>query len=242
MACFIYGGLDYSEWLEIETIEAPAIAKTTPDLRYAAGRDGGYLAGNQLAPMEITVRARLVTDSIDEREIQRMWADVAATMRHDGPVPLSLVDGYCWLAVLADEARLKFRHYSATADLVFLCPDPVAYGAERRLVVPSSGELTFKVDGTYPARPIIAASAMRDATALVWGLRLDDGDFIHVATGSSEARSVALDCDARTCIVNGTPALPTLDSDWLVFEPGEHVLAMDYGTGAAELVFTERWL
>lgn len=242
MACFVFGGIDYGERLDVETIEAPAIAKSSPDMRYAAGRDGGYLAGNRLDPMEIKVKARLATDRIDEREIQRMWADVAATMRHDGPVPLSLVDGFYWMAVLADEPKLKFRHYSATAELVFLCPDPVAYGAVRRLTVPSGGEVRFKVDGTYPAKPRIVASAVRDAESLVWGLRLDDGDHVHVATGSAQARSVALDCDARTCTVNGATALPTLDSDWLAFAPGEHTLEMDHGTGAAELVFTERWL
>ena len=118
MACFVFGGIDYSERLDVETIEAPAIAKSSPDMRYAAGRDGGYLAGNRLEPMEIKVKARLATDRIDEREIQRMWADVAATMRHDGPVPLSLVDGFYWMAVLADEPKLKFRQPMGAASPV----------------------------------------------------------------------------------------------------------------------------
>lgn len=242
MACFIFGGIDYSKWLEIETIDAPAIAKSSPDIRSVAGRDGGYLASNRLEPMEIKIKARLATDTIDEREIQRKWAEIAATMRHDGPEPLSLVEGYYWLAVLADEPKLKFRHYSATAELLFLCPDPVAYGAEHTVEVPSGGSIAIKVGGSYPTRPTIGSSAVRDSESLVWGIRLDGGDHLHIATGSAEARSVSVDCAERTCIVNGSPSLPTLDSDWLSFEPGEHTLEIDNGTGAATVTYRERWL
>ena len=242
MGCFIYGGVDYTEILQVASLDMPALPKTSPDLRYATCRDGALLAANPLEPLEIKVKVRLVTDTIDPRDIQRKWAEVAATMRHSEPEPLSLSDGIWHMAVLADETKLDFKSYSAFSTLTFLCPDPVAYGDERTITVPSGGSVTFNVGGTYPAKPVVTASAVRDSESLVWGIRLDGGDFLHIATGDASARGVAVDCDARTCVVNSEPSLPTLDSDWLVFEPGTHTLSMDEGTGAATVTFRERWL
>lgn len=242
MACFVFDGIDYSGVFDVEGVSMNALPGTTPDLRFAAGRDGAALAGNVLAPMEIRVRARLSTRFVDAREIQRAWADAAAAMRTEEPRRLSLTPDRYRMAVLSGDSALEFKTYSATAELVFLCPDPVAYGVERTVTVPSGGSAEFVVGGTYRAAPAIAANAVRDATSLVWGLKLDGGDFVHVATGNASARSVAIDCGARTCRVAGAAALPTLDSDWLKLAPGRHVLAMDEGTGAATVTFAERWL
>ena len=242
MACFVFDGIDYGNVLEVASVKMGALPPTLPDMRYAAGMDGGYLAGNRLQPLEITVKARLATDTIDDREIQQRWAEAVATMRTDGPRPLSLTEGRYWLAVLADESPLDFKTYSATAELTFVCPDPVAYGIERTVTVPSGGSVTFNVGGSYPAKPKIAAAAVRNSTSLVWGIRLDNADYIHVATGNASARNVALDCQARTCTVAGAVSLPTLDSDWLELAPGTHTLSMDNGTGAATVSYRERWL
>ena len=242
MACFVYDGIDLEDYLEVASIEIPAIAPTTPDLRYAAGRDGAALAGNVLGPLEITVRARLATQATDPREIQRLWANVAALLRTDGPRPLYLSEGLWRYAVLVEDTALEFKTYSATAPLKFVCPDPVAYGEERTVTVPSGGSAEFLVGGTYPARPAITAQAVRDGSALVWGVRLDDGDYIHIETGSAGAVAVEADCAERTCRVAGTTAMITLDSDWLELAPGTHTLSNDKGSGAATVTYAERWL
>lgn len=242
MACFIFDGVDYSDILEVASVEMPAIPASTPDLRYATGKDGAYFAGNQLNPLTLKVTARLATREIDARDIQRAWAKAAASMRTDSPRPLCLTEGIYRMAILTDQTPLEFKTYSATAELTFLCPDPVAYGAERTITVPSGSNATFIVGGTYPAKPSIAASAVRDASALVWGLRLDGGDFLHVPTGSASATAIEVDCESRTCRIGADAAMVTLDSDWLELAPGEHTLAMDKGTGAATVTFRERWL
>ena len=242
MACFIFDGVDYGNVLDVESVDIPAIPATTPNTRNAPSLDGAALVGNPMNPFVITVKARLATDRTDPRDIQRKLAEVVAGMRTDGPRKLSLTEGLYRMAVLHDETPIEFRTYSGTVELKFLCTDPIAYGDERTVTVPSGGSATFTVEGTYPAKPKITANAVRNSTSLVWGLKLDDGDYIHVATGSASARSVALDCKERTCVVNGTATLATLDSDWLELAPGKHTLAMDNGTGAATVTFSERWL
>lgn len=239
---FVFNGNTLSDILEIESIDMPAAAPVGAEVRPVPGMDGAAFCGSALEPMEITVKARLATDCIEPAEIQRRWARVAALLMSDGPAPLTLQPGLYRMAYLSADTQLKFRSYSASASLKFVCPDPVAYGRERTVTVPSGGSVEFDVEGTYRAAPTIAAQAVRAAGTLVWGLRLDGGDFIHVATGSASARSVEADCAKRTCLVQGSPSLPTLDSDWLALEPGSHVLAMDQGTGAATVTFRERWL
>jgi len=242
MACFVFDGVDYSSLIDVASIDMPALPTAAADLRTATGRDGALLAGNPLEPLEIKVKARLAIDSIDPREIQRAWALVAAGMRTEGPRQLNLTNDVYRMAVLTDAVPLEYNSYSAIAELTFVCPDPVAYGDERTVTVPSGGSVTFEVGGTYPAKPTIAADAVRDGTSEVWGVRLDDGDYIHVATGSSSAREVEVDSDRRTCTIEGDPSMITTDSDWLVLDPGMHTLAMDKGTGAATVTFVERWL
>ena len=120
MACFVFGGIDYSDVLDVESIDMPALPATSPELRTASGRDGALLAGNRLEPLEIKIKARLATDGIDPRDIQRRWAQEAARMRSEEPQALYLTQGVYRMAVLADASPLEFRSYSATAELTFL--------------------------------------------------------------------------------------------------------------------------
>lgn len=244
MGCFVFGNLTLSDDFEVLGIEMPAMAPTVPDLRTIPGRDGALLAGNDLGPLEIKVTARIATNTIDPRDIQQAWADKVAQIRNAGEQLLKLTSDRGRMAVLTGETLLEYATYSATGTLTFTCQDPIAYGATYTKNVPSGSSATFTVGGTAPAYPSITANAVRNSTSLVWGLRLDGGDFVHVPTGSASARSVQVDCAARTCKVAGAATVPTLDSDWLALEPGEHTLAMDQGTasGGATVTYTERWL
>lgn len=242
MGCFTYDGVNLEDYVEVVAVEMPPIPRASADLREVSGMDGAAYFGNVLEPLEIAVTARLSTDVIDERDIQREWARLASMLRKDSPRPLKLTEDRYWNAVFTGQNNLDFTTYSATAQLTFTCPDPISYGVPESVTVPSGGSVEFEVGGTYPTMPRIEVSAVRDTSSGLWGVRLDDGDFLHVATGANAARKVKLDCADRTCIVNGNVALPTLDSDWLVLEPGTHTLANDLGTGAATVTWIERWL
>lgn len=213
---------------EVDTYDVPA-------------RDGQAVAGRRWGPARAALT--LVVEG-EPGERRRKLSALAHWLDVDGPRPLSLDDlpGLHWMAV-PEGALDVARYVGATSVRVgFLIPDPVAYGAERSAVVPSGGSARLLVGGTYPTRPTISASATRSASSGVWGVRLDGGDFLHVATGSASAREVELDCAGRTCLVAGAVSLPTLDSDWLELSPGEHVLSVDEGSGSAVVRWTERWL
>lgn len=167
-----------------------------------------------------------------------MWLDV------DGPRRLVLPDtpDRYYMAVPEGQLELTRGIRSEYGQLSFTVVEPAAYGDEHSITVPSGGSVTFNVDGTYKAAPIITANATRNSSSLVWGLRLDEGDYLHIATDSASARPIVADCGERTLSVNGSVAIPTLDSDWLELEPGVHTLRMDNGTGAATVTWRDRWL
>ena len=73
-------------------------------------------------------------------------------------------------------------------------------------------------------------------------MRMEDGSYLlaTIPSGVTTAPVIA-DCELRTLKVNGSTALLVPAADWLVFEPGQHTLEMA-GTGAATVVYRERWL
>lgn len=126
-------------------------------------------------------------------------------------------------------------------ELEFQANDPCRWGASRSVTVPSGDSVSFRIGGTLPAAiSVNAEAAVRDAASTVWGIRFDEGGFVHVATGNAAARAVSIDCDNRIVAVGTATSMLTLDSDWPTLRPGIHVARMDEGTGAATLTWTER--
>ena len=219
-----------------------SIIKATPTLREKS-TDGSVFAGLRFESSTISFRitTRASTATLRREAFSKLggWLDV------DEPKQLVLPETPTWYWLAVPDGSFDIEQYvdADSAMLTFVLVDPVAYGIEKTVNVSSGGSATFTVEGTYPTKPTItASSAVRNSTALVWGLKLDNADFVHVATGSSSSRAVAIDCDKRTCTVASSASLITLDSDWLEFTPGSHTLAMDYGTGAAVVKYRERWM
>lgn len=126
-------------------------------------------------------------------------------------------------------------------DIHLNAPDPYRYGKVRSVTVPSGGSVTFLVGGTRPTPVSLEASAaVRSSGSTVWGVRFDENEFMHLATGSASARVVKIDSSTRAVTVGNGTAMLTLDSDWAVLSPGRHTARMDEGTGAATLTWRER--
>lgn len=226
---FVYGDPEFT-WLDAR-----------PEMRDVAGRDGSAYLGMTYGPAVVSFAIGLVGDPDDRRDaISQLgrWLDVTE------PKQLYLPDtpSRYYLAVPEGPLELTRLVCGDMGRIKFSLVDPIAYGQTATASLPSGGSVSITVGGTAPTMPLItASSAVRNSTSLVWGVRLDNADFVHVATGSSSSRSVKIDCNARTCTVTNAAKIPTLDSDWLVLSPGTHTLQMDQGTGAASVSWVERW-
>lgn len=128
-------------------------------------------------------------------------------------------------------------------ELEFIASSPWRYGDRHSVQIPSGGSATFLVNGNLPAKATVeAAAAVRSSGSTLWGVRFDEGDFAHIATGSSSSRKVVIDGINRSATIAGAVAMITLDSNWPVLLPGRHTVRMDEGTGAATLTWQERSL
>lgn len=220
---------------------AISILNSKPDLRDVSGRDGAAFVGLTYGTSTVSFVIAAQGSASERRaafSTLGMWLDV------DEPKHLVLPDtpDRYYLAVPSGSLGLS-RHFGAeTAKLTFELTDPVAYGTYKTESLSSGGSKSITVGGT--ARTflrVVANSAVRNSTSLVWGVKVDDADFVHVATGSASARKVEIDSQNRVCKVANALSLPTLDSTWLELAPGSHTVAMDNGTGTAALYWYERW-
>ena len=217
------------------------IINSAPSYQDSESRNGAVVIGKRWDVSTVTFSIGVTGDAHTRREklsTLASWLDV------DEPKKLVIPDTPDWyyLAIPDGGVELTRGIGGEIGQLNFTIVEPAAYGEEKTATVPSGGSVSITVGGTFPTRPTIAASAVRNSSSLVWGVRLDEGDYIHIPTGSASAQTVAVDCDARTSTVQGSVVLPTLDSDWLELAPGTHTLRMDNGTGAATVKWRERWL
>lgn len=236
-----FDGVDLGELCHVSDLQAPLLPRTICE-EDVAGRDGSLYTGVRLQPRDINVRMTVKGATLaDRREAAR---NVAAVLAVDSPRPLSISadDGLWWMAIPTTDGDVELMANHSSFDVTFRAVDPVAYGDQRTITVPSGGSVTFLVDGTYPARPTVRASAAANGAGGFWKLQLEDGSYLiaTVPDGLGTAPVVA-DCLARTLYVNGTLTLLQPDADWLELAPGAHTLTMA-GTGAATVTFDERWL
>lgn len=241
MSRLIFNGHDLSELFDVGEPEI-TILDATPDLREVPGRDGSVFAGSRLGVSVVSFQIAVSGEAAARRNALStlgLWLAV------DEPKPLVLPDTPDWyyMAIPNDGLALKRAIGAEVSTVSFTLVDPIAYGREVSITVPSSGSVTFRVDGTYKAKPTITASAaVRSGTSLVWGLLLDNGDHLRVTTGSSSSRAITLDCANRVCTLAGAVVLPTLTSDWFELEPGVHTIQNDQGSGSCTVKYRERWM
>lgn len=216
-------------------------ADFSADLSEVPARDGSIIRGTRLRSPSISMPIAIVGTDYERR---RKLSMLISWLKVDGPRRLVIPDdeSVYWMAVPSGTLDMARRTNRETATLTFVLAEPAAYGSEMSATIPSGGSVEIEVGGTYPTAPIINGTVTRSASSLVWGVRLDDEDFIHIETGANAGRVVAIDCVERACTVSGNAKLPTLDSDWLVLFPGHHVLENDQGTGEATVRWIERWL
>lgn len=237
----MFDGHELSHDYYVSDLRDPLLVRTI-GMQDVPGRDGSIFTGVRLAPKTITLRFTCVSKRMEARRAAGRRLAALLAVSEPKPLQISIDDGLYYMAVpqSADDAA---QWVNATSfEVAFECPDPVAYGVERVITVPSGGSVAFEVGGTYPTMPVVSASAAANGSGGFWRITKEDGSYIMaiIPNGISTAPVVA-DCLARTLKVNSNTDLLVPQADWLVLEPGEHTLTMT-GSGVATVTFNERWL
>lgn len=241
----LFNGIDLTECFYVSDLQEPLLPREvgTADV---PGMDGALFTGVRLMPRTIALTLTVKDKSMEGmRAAERCLAAILAT-KEPTPLSLSIDDGLYYMAVpSAAEAGALYR--KAVRHVVeFQCPDPVAYGRERTVTVPSGGRVTFDVGGTYPTMPVVSARCVYTASGQQWRLALEDGTYLHHAwdTDAATAGTVTFDCAERVAKLGSRTFMLSAGADWLELEPGEHTLTMSGEAcgGDATVTFRERWL
>ena len=217
----------------------PEFAPRTEEREFA---DGSRVRGMRLRSPEIAIQ--LVTKPSRFFTAREALSELCSWLHVDGPRRLYLSGdrGLFRMCVPNGAPQVQDNEWNDRVTVTFLQTEPALYGVVRKVTVPSGGTVRFSTGGSYPTKPTVTSdAARRDSSTQLWGLRLDEGDVMRVKVPVSAASSVVMDCAARTCSVNGATTVPTLQSDWFVFEPGVHTLRNDKGSGACVVSWYERW-
>lgn len=215
------------------------VATPRVETETVAGRDGVVVREVTYEPPPVTITV-IGRSGFDADKARRELAELFSA-REPKVLQFSGDDGRYYMAVPSELDWSRFVTFGRLR-VEFTIPDVAMYGELRSVEVPSGGQAALTVGGTYPTGMSIEGTVTRDATSKVWGLRLDEGDFLHIDTGYDAARTIAVSTDERTVTVNESATLPTMDSDWLRLEVGNHTLRNDEGAGTVTVSWVERWL
>lgn len=215
------------------------IATPRVETETVAGRDGVVVreVTYEPPPVTITIIGRV---GFDTDKARRELAELFS-VREPKVLQFSGDDGRYYMAVPSELDWSKFVTLGRLT-VEFTIPDAAMYGERRSVTVPSGGQARIVTGGTYPTGMKIEGTVTRNASSKLWGIQLDDADFIHIDTGSDSPRAISIDTERRVAKVSGSVTLPTLDSDWLHIEAGVHTLRNDQGSGAVVVSWVERWL
>lgn len=236
----MYNGYVLSDFLQVIDVGKPSAGRVN-STKQVSGMDGTLLTGSTLAP--VTIPVTFLLSEMDMTERRERIRELSYMIRSREPARLEFAsdNGLYYMAVPDGEVPIQDHVRAGKVVVGFRADSPILYGAERSVTVPSGGSARIMVGGTYPTEPTITGSLTGDSTAdHVWGLRVDEGSYLHVSLGNGQ-REVVADCERCVVTVDGTVTLPTLDSDWLRLDIGPHTLANDVGSGACTVTWRERW-
>ena len=230
-----------SDFFQVAGVRRPLAGRVNSTLEIS-GMDGTRVTGSVMMPSTLSVL--LVVSDMNDTQRRDAVRNLSSMIHTDEPKVLSFSsdNGLYYKAILDGEVPFQEHVRSGIVELNFITESPVLYGAVRSVTVPSQGEVTVYVDGTYPALPKITGNVQGTASNGLWGLRLDDGDYMRIVTGSNSTRAIVMDSESRTASVAGAAKLPTLDSDWFELGAGMHKIKNDVGSGSSTVTWQERWL
>lgn len=236
-----FNGVVLSDLYTVVGIDRPpaGVVNLTQEI---SGYDGTKVTGSYIPSGTITMHILLKNMSVTERreEIRK----IRALLQTDGlgELRFSSDNGLYYKAKLDGDFGVTQHVRADMLTITFLVEQNILYGDVHTVTVPSGGSVTFMVEGTYKAHPIISGRVNGAPSTFLWGVRLDEGDYVRVVTGSTSERDVAIDCEERTASVSNAVSMITLNSDWLELTSGEHTIRNDIGTGSCTVTWQDRWL
>lgn len=233
----IYNGHDFKNILRDELISRTFLPGINVSTVEVPGRHGSLFADAKLDPLAISVTVRLIPGfrSNYGYSYEESRRKIAGMLFSRKPSKLILRDDPTryYYAILSGESQIEKLLGTGQSTLTFICPDPIAIGAERKITL-NEGLTSFHLDGTAPSFPIFSIKAQSDEVKVSRGnryvlpnMKLTKGDVIEI------------DCANERVTVNESTVGVSLFSDYFGVESGTNSVTVDGGSGI--LTANERW-
>lgn len=234
-----FGTTDLTATYLVTNVQRPLGVRTI-GLVDIPGRDGQALGNVTYDTVEISMDVIIMGGTHEERSDS--MRNLAAILSSREPVKLAFSDdgSKYYMAVPNGGEIQRYIDADYISAVTFTCPDPAMFG-EIKSETMDSDSITIEVEGNYPTKPTITCAKATNGDGNVWGVRLDNQDFVHMALSTSDVKA-SIDCENRVAMEGSRHSLITLDSDWLVLDPGEHTITLDQGTGYPTITWQERWV
>lgn len=230
-----FDGNDLSPYMLVTDVKRQVVPKRRITQTQVPGMDGALVSSVELDAIELTVSGcitrRLMSDVAQARRM------LASCLKSAVPSPLVLPDDPTTylMALYEGGAEPSKLAYVPDVELTFLCADPVAYGTHRS--VSASGTTSFRVGGSYPARPVVT---VKPPSGSQWQItNVLTGDYVRVVASFTGSQTLVLDMGLERCTINGTDHAVDITSDFFSIE-GNASLMVSGGTATVE--WDERWL
>ena len=230
-----FDGHDLTKYMIVTDVTRQILAKRRIAQTQVPGRDGVLVSSVGLEPLEITVKGG-ITRRLRE-EVAEARRELSTALRSKRPARLVLPDDpeTFLMAIYEGGAQPSRLSHVPDVELTFLCPDPVAHGRRRAVVV--SGESKVNAGGNHPSRPRVTVKPPAGAE---WSItNVDTGEFVRVRASFDGSQTVVVDMDDERCTINGADAAVDVSSD---FFPLDGATTLRVSGGEAELEWDERWM
>ena len=241
-----FDGHDLAQYVYVEDVRRPLFAGLRVETATVGGRGGAIFKSAVLDTPIVEVDIRCISDSKEEMRFE--LSRLASCLAVDGPKHFTQSDrpGLYDIAIPTGIPQVDELYETGGATLQFMLLEPASYTENERIVtIPSGSSKTISLDGNYPTAPLLTIqNAIRDLTTGIYSIKNEVGDFIHIPLPDNSTHKIVIDCasDKRTVMVDNSLSFPSLDSDWLELQPGQHTLENDFGSGECVITFRERWL
>jgi predicted phage tail component-like protein len=236
----IFNGTDLSPYLKIKKISGRGPVKREISIKEISGKDGGYYQKQRRPIRVLTVEADI--KSQDEFELRDKIDELNGILNVDGPSLIVFPDEpekeYYGAPEMSDDGD-EFIYYHKGA-LVFVCPDPNKYAAEKNANL-SSGSVAVILNGNEKTPHFSLTATINIATP---NFTISNGvDTLKINYDFIAGDTLDIDFKTRKVKINDIVNMPTVDLNSPTFfklRPGTNNIAITPAT-TATLFYKEAW-
>lgn len=242
-----FNGIDFDAYFRILAIRRDILPKIKPNLMELEGRDGSVeIKESKFEESNIEVDIKIDFDLEDNLGKRNKIRGIASKLFTREVKELKFKDepDKYYFAKISGETSLDEIYFSGKATLVFVAPDPIAYGQLKEIYWSASSKLQFNLEGSFAVKPKLNFEIGFSFENLE--IRNEKtGKYIKINRSFSAGDSLEIDFnDKWKARLNGVVIAEyvTIESDFFNLNLGQNTLSKSPNGFSGTMKYRERWI